>query len=145
MSDQCGGVSRLTDKLLIFACLTLVAAQNNEATATDDQMCDEAQRSVIARCYQNTDEQSCASGEAARLGCQWCSNFITRVGIRNLCRSTLACFARVKWDQAPEFLDMQNGCVSEFSATMPSHGRPEKFAVLLTLGSIVVHAYSALS
>ena len=144
MGDRCG-MPRLADKLLVLACLTLVAAQSNEASTTVDQMCDDAQRRTVAKCYKHTDEQSCAQGEAARLGCQWCPNFISRVGIRNLCRSTLACFIRVRWDQAPEFLDMQNGCVSEFSAATPSRGRPETLTMMLTLGSIIVHAYSTLS
>ena len=44
---------------------------------------------------------------------------MTRVGTRDLCRATLACGISVHWDLAPDYMQFQNGGVSEYSDDAP--------------------------
>ena len=109
---------------LLVATLVLVplaCAQGGGAGDGGDKesICDEQQKQLVSFCYSKKSMEKCQDPEAARRGCVWCPSFMTRVGTRDLCRATLACGIWVHWDLAPDYMQFQNGCVSEYSTDAP--------------------------
>jgi hypothetical protein len=98
-------------------------------------------RALRAQCHADEfagDQVGCEAHQVNPYLCQWCPNFVTQVGVRNLCRTSLACGVRVKWDQADEFTDTQKGCLSDFSSATALRGATGAGAALSAVLSVAI-------
>ena len=118
MSQRIATVRSCTLLVSLLVLMPLAGAQNGGDVGRES-ICDEQQKRLVNFCYSKNTQEKCQDPEAARQGCVWCPGFMTRVGVRDLCRATLACGMWVHWDLAPDYMQFQNGCVSEYSDDAP--------------------------
>merc|ERR1719506_123254 len=105
--------------MLVLQCAMLALADDSDGT----KLCNPTEMINVNTCYEfSGDQRGCEAHGVNPYLCQWCPNFVTQVGVRDLCRTSLACGVRVKWDLAPEFTDTQKGCLSDFSGATANRG-----------------------